>query len=77
MIQLTDEQREAVHKHPGQPVHILDAASRQTFVLIPGEMYERMTAYDDSPWTDAEMDALAVEVDQMLDDDMAIEDPLP
>lgn len=28
--------------------------------------------YDDSPWTDEEMDALGWEVDAMLDDDLAI-----
>ena len=33
-----------------------------------------MIEYDDSPWTDDEMDRLAAEVDAMLDDDMAIED---
>lgn len=37
----------------------------------------RPSRYDDSPWTDAEMDALAVEVDAMLADDMAIEDEFP
>jgi len=44
------------------------------FVLIPKSEYERLKdgLYDDSPWTDAEMDALAVEVDAMLADDMAI-----
>jgi hypothetical protein len=30
--------------------------------------------YDDTPWTDEEMDLLAAGVDTMLDDDMAIED---
>ena len=29
--------------------------------------------YDDSPWTDDEIDALAAEVDAMLDDDKGIE----
>ena len=34
--------------------------------------------YDAEPWTDEERDALAIEVDAMLDDDMAIEDaPCP
>jgi hypothetical protein len=28
--------------------------------------------YDDSPWTDEEIDLLAAEVDGMVDDDMAI-----
>jgi len=44
-------------------------------VLIRQELYDSLTEYDDGPWTDEEMDLLAVEVDAMLDDDMAIEDP--
>jgi hypothetical protein len=36
--------------------------------------FEDLTDYDDSAWTDEERDALAVELDAMLDDDMAIED---
>ena len=49
----------------------------QKFVLIRQELYDSLTDYDDSPWTDEEMDLLAVEVDAMLDDDMAIEGPAP
>jgi hypothetical protein len=37
--------------------------------------FEDLTDYDDSPWTEEERDALAVEMEAMLDDDMAIEDP--
>jgi hypothetical protein len=42
-------------------------------------VYERLKQwlYDDSPWTDEEMDLLAAEVDATLDDDMAIEEPSP
>jgi hypothetical protein len=42
--------------------------------VIRRDLYDRLTEYDDSPWTDEEMDALASEVDAMLDDDMAVED---
>jgi len=37
-------------------------------------MIERTGEYDDSPWTDEEMDALTAELDSMLDDDMGTED---
>jgi hypothetical protein len=47
----------------------------QTVTASKSDLYERLTSYDDEPWTDDEMDALAAEVDEMLDDDMAIEDP--
>ncbi len=75
MIELTEQQRQAVQEHPGQPLQMMDPATRQTFVLIPRDLYESLTEYDDSPWTDEEFDLLAVEVDAMLEDDMAIEDP--
>lgn len=74
MIELTEEQRRAVQQHPTQPLQMMDPATHQTFVLIRRELYDQLTEYDDSPWTDQEMDLLAAEVDAMLDDDMAIED---
>ena len=74
MIELTEEQRQAVHEHPGQPLPMVDPATQQTFMLIRRDLYDRLTEYDDSPWTDEEMDALASEVDAMLDDDKAVED---
>jgi hypothetical protein len=71
MIELTAQQQEALKEHFGQPLPMTDPATRQTFVLIPQELYESLMEYDDSPRTDDEMDALAVEVDEMLEDDMA------
>jgi hypothetical protein len=74
MIELSAEQRQAIEQHMGQPLRLVDPASQQTFVLLPSDVYDRLTGYDDEPWTDEERDALAAEVDQMLADDMAIED---
>jgi hypothetical protein len=73
MIELTAQQRQALQEHAGQPLPMIDPATRQPFVLIPRELYESLTEYDDSPWTDDEMDALAAEVDSMLDDDMSVD----
>jgi hypothetical protein len=58
-----------------EPVAI-DPETKQTYVLVRKQVYERMKEqlYDDSSWTDEEMDLLAAEVDAMLDDHMAIED---
>jgi hypothetical protein len=75
MIELTQEQRQAVQNRPGQPVEMMDPGSKEKFVLIRRDVYDSLTEYDDSAWTDDEMDRLAAEVDAMLDDDMAIEDP--
>jgi hypothetical protein len=77
MIELTDEQRSELDQP--EPARVHDPKTNQTYVLVPAAVYERLKGllYDDSPWTDEEMDALAAEVDAMLDDDMAIEDPTP
>lgn len=74
MIELTAQQRQALHEQAGQPLSMTDSTTRQEFVLVTRELYESLREYDDSPWTDDEMDALAAEVDAMLDDDVGIED---
>jgi hypothetical protein len=75
MIELTEAQRQAIAEHPGQPFRVMDPATRREFVLIPRDLYDSLTDYDDGPWSDDEVDLLAAELDEMLDDDMAIEDP--
>jgi hypothetical protein len=76
MIELTESQRRSLQKPNGEPTRVLDPATKQEYVLLKLEDYQRLVegAYDDGPWTDEEMDLLAAEVDAMLDDDMAIED---
>jgi hypothetical protein len=73
MIELTPQQCRALTEP--EPLAI-DPDTKETYVLVRKTEYDRMKEmlYDDSPWTDAEMDLLASEVDAMLDDDMAIED---
>ena len=79
MIELTEEQVQAVASCGETPPAVVDPRTNTTYVLLRREVYERLTDpdYDDSPWTDEEMDLLAAEVDAMLGDDMAIEDPTP
>ena len=79
MIELTQDQVRALEQ-VGQPATLIDPATQTAYVLLRQEVYERLTKeeYDAGPWTDDERDALAIEVDAMLDDDMAIEDaPCP
>ena len=73
MIELTEEQRSELDQPV--PARVRDPKTNETYVLIPAEVYERIKEllYDDSPWTDEELDLLAADVDAMLDDDMAIE----
>jgi len=77
MIELTESQRRSLQKPNGEPTRVVDPTTKQEYVLLRLEDYHELLqgAYDDSPWTDKEMDLLAAEVDVMLDDDMAIEDP--
>jgi hypothetical protein len=76
MIELTPEQCHELTE--SEPVAI-NPETNETYVLVAKEVYERLKEmlYDDSPWTDEEMDLLAAEVDAMLDDDMAVKDRAP
>ena len=79
MIELTEEQVQAVDASGKMPAIVVDPRTHTAYVLLRKDLYEQMAgdAYDDSPWTDEEMDFLAAEVDAMLDDDMAVEDAMP
>ncbi len=48
---LTDEMRQAMAARPGEPLVVLDAATQQTYVLLPTATFERLEPllYDDSP----------------------------
>ena len=71
MIELTESQRQSLPKPNGEPARVVDPTTQQEYVLLKLEDYQELLqdAYDDSPWTDEEMDLLAGEVDAMLDDD--------
>ena len=62
MIELTDEQCTAAAG--GQPVRLLK--NGQEYVLLRADVYDQL-AYDDSPWTDTEMESLAEEAGELLD----------
>jgi hypothetical protein len=66
MIELTDEQRRELAEP--EPVAI-DPQTQQVYVLVRKETYARLRelTYDDSPWTDEEMDLLAGEAGELLD----------
>ena len=72
MIELTREQMRAIGQVGQQPATVIDPITQTAYVLLRQEVYERLAKdeYDASPWTEEERDALAVEVDAMLDDDM-------
>ena len=60
---LSEEQIRAVGDRAGSVVRLIDPTTNRYYVLLPADEYERVKAlaYDDSPWTDEEMDLLAAE----------------
>lgn len=62
MIELTEQQAQALEKPDATPPRVVNPRTNETFVLLRVEEYERLTEeYDDSPWTREELEALAWE----------------
>jgi hypothetical protein len=63
MIELTGQQAEAIEQSGPVPPLVLNPLTQETFVLLRTDAYERLKedAYDDSPWTREELQALAWE----------------
>ena len=63
MSELTEQQVQALENAETLPPRVLNPTTQETFVLLSVDEYERLTQpeYDDSPWTDEEMELLAWE----------------
>jgi hypothetical protein len=63
MIELTEQQAQALEHAESTPPRVINPRTKETFVLLRAEEYERLTEdeYDDSPWTREELQALAWE----------------
>jgi hypothetical protein len=62
MIELTEQQAQALEKPEASPPRIVNPWTKETFVLLRVDEYERLKEqYDDSPWTREELQALAWE----------------
>jgi hypothetical protein len=63
MIELTEQQMRALENLEVTPPRVVNPRTKETFVLLPVDEYERLTEeeYDDSPWTRKELEALAWE----------------
>jgi hypothetical protein len=60
MIELTGEQADALERPEDSPPRVVNPRTKETFVLVPAEEYERLKeAYDDNAWTREELEALA------------------
>jgi hypothetical protein len=63
MIELTEQQMQALENSEARPPRVVNPRTKETFVLLRVEEYERLKEeeYDDSPWTREELEALAWE----------------
>jgi hypothetical protein len=63
MIELTDQQVEALQHAESEPPRVVNPRTKETFVLLSADAYLRLRdgEYDDSPWTREELQALAWE----------------
>ena len=62
MIELTEQQIQALENPEATPLRIVNPRTQETFVLLRIDEYERLKdEYDDSPWTREELQALAWE----------------
>jgi hypothetical protein len=63
MIELTEQQVQALKKPDATPPRVVNPQTQETFVLLRAEEYERLKEqYDDSPWTREELEALAWDI---------------
>ncbi len=80
MIELTEQQVQALENAEAAPPRVVNPRTRETFVLLPLAEYERLKEdeYDDSPWTSEERHALAWEAGKHAGwEDMGEYDDLP
>lgn len=63
MIELTDQQVQALEHSAATPPCVVNPRTKETFVLLRTDEYARLQKedYDDSPWTRQELEALAWE----------------
>jgi PHD/YefM family antitoxin component YafN of YafNO toxin-antitoxin module len=63
VIELTEQQMQALENPEARPPLVLNPRTRETFVLLRVDEYKRLKEedYDDSPWTSEELQALAWE----------------
>jgi len=77
MIELTEQQMQALENSTAIPPRLVHPRSKETFVLLRVDEYERLQHddYDASPWTREELEALAWE--RVKHEDLDEYDALP
>ena len=68
MIELTEQQIQALENAEAIPPRVVNPRTKETFVLLRVDEYERLKEdeYDDSPWTSEELQALAWEAGKQI-----------
>jgi hypothetical protein len=66
MIELTEQQVQALKRPEVVPLRLVHPPTQQRFVLLSEEEYERLTGYDTGPRTDLERDLLRAEAVEAL-----------
>jgi hypothetical protein len=61
MIELTEQQLQAIADAAERPPVVVNPKTKTSYVLLRQDVYQRLMdpEYDDSPWTDEEMELLA------------------
>jgi hypothetical protein len=80
MIELTEQQIEALESPEASPPQLVNPRTKETFVLLRLDDYKRLKddEYDDSPWTSEELHALAWEAGKSIGwEDMDEYDDIP
>lgn len=80
MIELTEQQLDALGDQGTAPPQVVNPRTRETFVLLSIDEYQRLKRqeYDDTPWTRDELHALAWEAGKRAGwDDMDEYDAIP
>ena len=69
MIEMTEPQRQALDENPNEPIEVVDPRTRQTYVLLRSDVYERIKAIvgDDD-------DVAGVDVGRLIADAMREDD---
>jgi len=62
IIAIPKELQQAVRESQGQPIHLADPETKAEYVMLPAEVYDRLSnlIYDDNPLTDQEKQALLI-----------------
>ena len=80
MIELTEQQVQALNDPQPNPPQVVNPRTKETFVLLRAEEYRllKQETYDDTPWTREELNAVAWDAGKRSGwDDMDEYDEIP